>query len=150
MSTWAKNAASKLKAQEQAKAIADAKFVEEQKLKRAKGEPLWEELKRILRAECEELNLEMHREVLQIDRVPSAYFGIGTDLGRGQRKVSIEFVAEQNLIKWHSIPDFGEGIWDMQAVNDGSLVFTLGPPMYQQTTANEISHKLLDILLNSH
>jgi hypothetical protein len=47
MSDWSDNVIAKLNQKREHQRLRDAKFVEEQKIKRANGVPLWRELKEI-------------------------------------------------------------------------------------------------------
>jgi len=96
MNDWADAMAARIKAREQDRRLKDTKFVEVQRIRRAKAGPLWEDVRSHVRQNCDDLNKKMGQEVLTFEVVPSSEISVRAQQG----SLHAEFDAEGCVLSW--------------------------------------------------
>src|SRR5438067_3393532 len=100
MDDWAKKWAGKLRKREEDSRITDAKFVEQQKLKKEFGPPLWAELCEQVNAKCEALNKELHNQVLMFELTRQGEMIVITSLHSKRKELRVAFNQETGTLSW--------------------------------------------------
>src|ERR1700682_616920 len=124
MNDWADMTAAKLRAQHQEKMLQDAKFVEQQRIKKARGAPLWTEVRNSVKQNCDALNLNMKRNVLAFEVVPNTEISVRADVGGKHLWLKAEFDEAQGVLQW-TCGDRGDK-WELMVTDDGGVVFAWG------------------------
>lgn len=142
MNDWAKNAADKLKAQRHAKAIADEKFVQEQRIKEARGAPLWDEVREAVRAKCDAFNLEMGETILHFRVTATPTIQVDAN----ENSLIAEFKANQNAAKWSIVPTGGHGEWELDVYSAKPVFIEMQMPRHK-VDPEKMATTMLDALL---
>lgn len=143
MNDWADAAASKLKAQRQNQTLKDAAFVEKQRIKKARGPALWQEVRKAVKENCEALNLQMGRTVLTFDVVPNTGLSVRADLGGTHRWLKAAFDDEQGTLEYNT--ETHSDKWELMVTDDGGVAFAWGIAI--QTPPAKIATQMLNSLL---
>lgn len=139
MNDWADAAAAKLRDKEEGQRIKDAKFVEEQRIKKARGTPLWHEVRKLVKQNCEDINRNMGRVVLTFEVVPNSEISIRADIGGKHEWVKASFDENQGLLEWNS-----DNKWFVSVTENGGIGFYWG---MVPTTPDSIARQLCNAAL---
>lgn len=137
--------AASLQRDEKMRAIADEKFVEQQRLKRANGNGLWLELREAIVTECNDLNREMGKTITRIDETASHTLKVRTILEGRPRILVLVYEKEGLYVDW-SCEQRGAH-WHIATVGDGSLTFARGQ-MMEPIRTDEVAGIMMRILFN--
>ena len=137
--------ASVLQHDEHMRAIADEKFVEQQRLKRANGNGLWLELREAIVTECNDLNREMGKTIARIDETASHTLKVRTTL-EGQPRVLVVVYEKEGLYVDWTCEQRGAH-WHIVTMGDGRLTFARGQIM-EPIRTDEVAGIMIRILFN--
>jgi hypothetical protein len=146
MSELSQEIAAKLKADQQAQTIQDAKFVEQQRLKRVNGWSVWKDARDAVKSECEELNRDTGRETAVFEVAPSSALTVRATVGERQKQLRAEYDAEGHVLQWECGNQRGR--WHLATLGNGSVTFVRGQEA-ASITAQEIAEQLLKTLFET-
>ncbi|MGH2506770.1 MAG: hypothetical protein ACRDHZ_05070 [Ktedonobacteraceae bacterium] len=144
MSNWADDALGKLKKQQGDQRVKDAKFLEKQRLKKAHGGRLWEEVRRAVKENCNHLNTKAEKEILVFEVTQNTILRVRASLDSNSRLLAAAFDEETGLLSWES--NAANGQWELAVTDDdGGVGFCRG--MRIPSTPASIAKQMLDALL---
>jgi hypothetical protein len=144
MSDWADDAVRKLQKKRDDEQLQAARFVEQQKIKQARGVPLWNSLRATIRAHISELREKAGSDVIviQSDGLNEMILQNQVD-GNGQT-VRVRFSPETGQLSW-THGDKSQKGWELDVNDSGGAEFVWG--MGVPSPIDSISTQILNILL---
>ncbi|HEV2381635.1 MAG TPA: hypothetical protein VG206_17815 [Terriglobia bacterium] len=117
----------------------DSRFVEVQRLKRASGPALWQEVGTAISEEGNALGHEIGRSVVTLGKTTSsAQIELLADMGSSVRRCKVEFDPETGKLTW-ATEGGSEGALELDLGIDGKLAFhARGIPQEPQSIARQI------------
>lgn len=91
MNDWAEAVAAKLRADRQNQQLKDAALGEKQRIKKARGTALWQEVRKAVKENCEALNLQMQQNILVFGVTPNTEISVRADIGGSHRWLKAVF-----------------------------------------------------------
>jgi hypothetical protein len=132
MNDWADDMAERITALKEDQQIKDANFVEKQRIKRMKGEPLWREVRNHVTQNCGALNAKLAQQVLTVEVGPgdlgprrlrdSTEIHVRADIGDARRFLHVTFDTKTCTLAWHC-EEGKSGQWEIVVNDDGSATF---------------------------
>ena len=143
MNDWVNVMAGRIKTRRQDRPLNDAKFVEVQRIKRTKAEPLWKAVRNQVRENCDALNKKMGEAVLTFEIVADFEISVRTELDGQHNFLHVDFDAERCVLSWSCGKK--QGKWEVIVSEDGSLTsaWGMGIPSNPASIANEMLTALL-------
>ena len=143
MSDWADDTIRKLRQKIDDKRLQTERFVEEQKIKRAYGVPLWKELKDMLRFYATELkDRSGGADVIAIQHEQVDDMTLRDALGGGTL-LRVAFDSGRGVVSWECGPEPQRG-WEVAVAETGGAQFHCG---MVPTTTDSMARQMLDKLL---
>jgi hypothetical protein len=143
MNDWADNVAARLKQRKQNQELKNAKFVEQQRIKRTKGEPLWQQVRDDVCQKCDALNKKIGEDTLRFEEGREFTFSVWSKVEGKSRHLSAKYDSETCTLWWGC-----EGTSDSLEVlvlDDGGACF--GSGMEIPSTPSSIAQQMLNALL---
>jgi hypothetical protein len=142
MGDWADDVLRKLQQKRAVEHIRDEKFVEQQRIKRAKGVPLWNDVKGKIKARVYALKEKSGEDILVIQSDQPNEITVRNEVADGLLLL-VKFSPESNAIEWSCGNEDKNG-WELVVADDGRAVFHWG---MVPTTPDSIAHQMLNALL---
>jgi hypothetical protein len=142
MADWADDVLAKLKNQQQQKQLQDAVFLERQQLKKAKGMPLWREVRQRVQENCEALNMKSRKSLLRVGVKHEMELFVASDIEGRHYQLEANFDEDAARLSWTCGEKHGQ--WDIDVLQDGSVKFTGG---MVPTSPESIAKQMLDTLV---
>ena len=147
MTDLAKIISARLRATNQAQTLQDEKFVEQQRLKRANGNGVWQEVREAVIAHCDAVNREMGAKVAIVEPTASSQLRIRALLNASSvRILRAEYFTEQLQMHWEC--EDRHGHWHLATMGNGRVTFVRGQ-MDEPVKSQEIADHLFKILFNA-
>ena len=142
MADWADNALAKLKRQHEEKQLQDAVFLEKQQVKKAKGMPLWREVRQKVKENCEALNTKAGKSLLRFGVTQEMELIVASEIDNRHGQLDAIFDGDAGRLSWSCGEKSGQ--WDISVSEDGSAKFHHG---MIPTTTESIAKQMLDALV---
>jgi hypothetical protein len=146
MNDWADNMAGRLKQRAEDQRLRDTKSVEQQRIKRSRGEPLWQDLLEQVAKSCEALNARLSRQVLAVEVGTASELRVRADAEGGHLFLHAKFNAEAGTLSW-SCEGGQSGRREIVISEDGSAGFAESTGMPIPTPPSKVAKEMLDALL---
>jgi hypothetical protein len=142
MSDWSDQALARLEKQREEQRMKEEKLLEQQKIKKAFGGPLWREVRKMTMDHCRAFNVKADHNLLVLDLTDDSKLSIRSRIEGNNRRLHVSFDNEVSRLSWECGTKSGQ--WDVAATDDGGVRFEWGDTV--ATTAS-ISEQMLDALL---
>src|ERR1700691_1558472 len=123
MNDWSDYALGKLKQKEEDRRLQDRAFLEKQRVKKAIGAPLWQEVRRIAKENSEHLNAKAEKAILILDITDDTRLSVRSSLDPS-RTLQATFYDEVGTLSWKC--GAREGNWQLAVEGDGTVMFRWG------------------------
>jgi hypothetical protein len=148
MNDWAKNWAGKIKKRHDDRTLHNAKFVEEQKLKKEFGPPLWATICEEVKTRCEALNNEMNEQILTYQFTRQGEISVIGNLDGKRKELRAAFNQQTSTINWESAGH--RNSLSLKVSDDGTgAAFYGGEVTMVPSTPQSIARQMLDPLLDA-
>jgi hypothetical protein len=142
MNDWSDAALAKLKKQEQDQQLKNQALVERQRLKKAYGTPLWHEVRRIVKENCDHLNKKAGEELVRFSITPNTEIEV-LEVGVGKsRSIHATFNEDTGVLEWKTRAKSGS--WEVLISDDGSACFAEAALSYNPAS---IANQMMDAML---
>lgn len=142
MSDWSDYAVARLEKQREDQRMKDQKFLEQQRIKKAFGLPLWLELRRLAIDNVIAFNNKVSTSILAFEATEDTQLNIRSKMEGTPRRLLVSFDDEVSRLSWECGTKSGQ--WDVAATDDGGVRFEWG---MTATTPESIVEQMLDALL---
>jgi hypothetical protein len=146
MNDWAKDWAKKIKKRHEDRALHGAQFVEEQKLKKEFGPPLWDAVCGEVKKQCEALNHEIGSQILTYELTRHGEISVVGNLDGKRKELRAAFNPVTGGLNWESAGHKDSLV--LSVSSDGTeATFVWG--MRVPSTPQSIARQMLDPLLGA-
>lgn len=145
MNDWADTMARRINKRIQDQQFEYDKLLETQRIRRAKGELLWHEVREQLKENCEALNQKMKEEILRFEVGQRPEVTVFTNIEGGRGSLRAGFDADQAILLWECGSKNGK--WEVRVESDGSALFARATDLIIPATPSSIANEMLDALL---
>lgn len=122
MGNWSDDAVTRLKAQQSEKSQQDARFLEEQRIKRAQGFAYWKQIRASARDNCTEFNQKYGGTALRFQVGQEMSLLVASDINHQARQLSANYNENSTSISWQCVALNG----DTNPVADGTIEICIG------------------------
>jgi hypothetical protein len=142
MSDWSDYAVARLQKQREDQRMKDEKFLEQQRIKKAFGAPLWHELRQMIVENVIAFNSKIGSNALVFEVTEDSELSVRSKIDGSVRRLHASFDDEVSRLSWECGTKSGQ--WDVAATDDGGVRFEWG---MTATTPASIVEQMLDALL---
>jgi len=143
MNDWSDYALGRLKKQAEDQRVEDQTLLEKQKVTKASGTPLWQEVRRIVKENSDHLNTKAGKDILAYEVTPNTEIRVRAHLGSGVLILQATFDEETGTLAW-KCGSKGDS-WQLAVAEDGTVAFCWG--MGVPTNPGAMAKQMLDALL---
>ena len=145
MNDWADYALGKLQQQRENQRLKDQKFVEKQKLKKARGIPLWQQTREAVKNNCEALNTKSGENLLAFEVTNNMELSVRSLAGQEVRELHANFDGDLGKLIWTSGAKTGS--WELAVSEESGDVYFQQSWALPPATPAKMAKEMLDALL---
>lgn len=143
MNDWSDDALKKMRKRKEDQRLKDAALVEKERLKKTHGPPLWHEVRRIVKENCEHYNRDAGEELVRMSVTQNTEIEV-QEVGAGKGDLKASFDENSGLLKWNTSTK--RGSWKIVVGDDGSVYFGSDSPG-SHTTPASIANEMMNAML---
>ena len=142
MNDWSDYALARLQKQREDQRMKDEKFLEQQRIKKAFGAPLWHELRQMIVENVIAFNAKVNNTLLVFEVTEDSELSVRSKIDGNIRRLHASFDDEVSRLSWECATKSGQ--WDVAATDEGGVRFEWGSTAI---TPASIAEQMLDALL---
>ena len=142
MSDWSDRALRRVQERSKTKQIRDAVWLEEQRVKKAQGVPLWHEVRAIVKRHVSEFNEKAKKELLFFEVTQDTEIRVQSQIEDHRRFLLASFDEETGKLNYECGGKRGK--WELD-IDDGKVGFKWS---MVPTTPDSIASQMLDALID--